>query len=429
MKTTIHNALIVPMTSEGLFFRGDIGIDGSKISFIGDAPKDFRSDRFIDATNCVAMPALVNAHTHLSMGLMRNYKDNLPNLQQWLGEIFPIEDKLIPEDVLIASRLGVAELVQSGVTTFADMYFHTEATAQAVLDSGIRANLGLTLFGDLESSTQRVQEKDKLLFRFMERSEGRIQIDIAPHAIYTTTKESYKFGADWARERKVRMHTHLAETRQEVEDCIQTNGLTPLQYLHSLGILETIPSYLAHCVHLNADDIQLMKDLPSSIIHNPTSNCKLASGIAPIATYKAAGLNVALGTDGSSSNNNQNMMEEMHISSLLTKVLGTEAAALQPYDILQMATINGARALGLEQKIGTLEAGKEADLLLLDLSKSHLTPLNNPFSALVYAAQASDIQSVFCQGKALMQDRKIEFSDLNTIIEETNKCWKSVLSR
>lgn len=429
MKTLISNAMIIPMKQEGEVFYGDIGLEGIHISFVGEKPAGFKPDKTIDATGMIAMPALINAHTHLSMQYMRNYKDDAPNLQAWLAEIFPIEDKLTQADVLTASRLGVIESIQSGIATFNDMYFFPEATARAVNEGGIRANLGLTLFGDLESSRLRIKEREKLTSTAIAASNCRITLDIAPHAIYTCTKETYQYGHDWAKANHRNLHTHLSETKTEVDDCLKEHRMTPLHYLHSIGALKDIPSVLAHCVHLTSSEIALMKDLNASVVHNPSSNCKLASGVAPISTFMDNNLNVALGSDGSSSNNNQNLFEEMHIASLLSSVFSGTLGNLKPFEVLKLATINGAKALGLDARIGTLEAGKEADILLLDSNKAHLTPLNDPFSALVYGAQASDVDTLFCQGKMVMEKRKVLGFDQQEVQRDVNKSWEAIRSR
>lgn len=417
------------MKQEGEAFYGDIGIEGTKIAFVGKKPSGFIPDKTLDAKGMLAMPALVNAHTHLSMQFMRNYKDDAPNLQAWLAEIFPIEDKLNHSDVLAASRLGVIELIQSGITTFNDMYFFPDGTARAVNEGGIRANLGLTLFGDLQSTKLRIREREKLTDSEIAASGGRISLDIAPHAIYTCTKETYQYGHDWAKANHRNMHTHLSETKKEVEECLKEHQMTPLHYLDSIGALKDIPSLLAHCVHLSPSEIELMKGLNSSVVHNPSSNCKLASGVAPISAFLKNSINVAIGCDGSSSNNNQNLFEEMHIASLLSSVFSGHLGNIKPFDILKMATINGAKALGLDKKIGTLEVGKEADILLLDLNKAHLTPLNDPFSALVYAAQASDVDTLFCQGKMVMEKRKVLGLDQARIQRDVNSSWEAIQKR
>ncbi len=429
MKLLISNALIVPMTEQGLYFHGDIGVDDKHIAFVGKNDGTFIPDRIIDGSSFIAMPALVNAHTHLSMGLMRNYKDDLPTLQAWLAEIFPIENKLSEQDILLASRLGLVELIQSGVTAFADMYFHTQATAEAVIESGIRASLSVTLFGSLEESKQQAFDREKILRPYVERSKGRIQMDCAPHAIYTCPKQTYQFAHSWAKDHQAILHTHLSETRLEVQDCIKETGKTPLEYLLDIGALQDVKSLLAHCVHFTDSEMQHMKGLDASVVHNPSSNCKLSSGIAPISTYVENGLNVALGTDGASSNNNLNMVEEMHVASLLGKVHTPTNYKLHPYEVLQMATCNGAKALGLGHKIGQLKQGMEADILLVNIQKSHLTPLNDPISALVYATQASDVDTLLCQGKILMENRRVTAFDHDRVIRDVQKSWADIQQR
>lgn len=425
MNLLIQNTLILPITEPGLSFRGDIGIADGRIQFVGKADPSFVAQRVIDGSHHLTMPALVNAHTHLSMILMRNYKDNLPSLEAWLGEIFPIEDTLTEADILTASRLAVAEMIQSGVTTFCDMYFHSEATAQAVLEGGIRANLGLTLFGDEASSKARIAERAEALLTFRDDPSGRISLSVAPHAVYTCTKETYQLANRWARKHDALLHTHLSETRKEVDDSLAAHGLTPLFYLQSIGALEDVRSIFAHGVFLNDDEIAHLAQMDAAIVHNPSSNLKLNCGIAPTSLYLKQGLHLALGTDGASSNNNLNMVEEMHLAALLGRLDGT----LSAWEVVKMATIDGARALGLDKKIGSIEEGKEADLIMFDLAKSHLTPLNDPFSSLVYSAQASDISTVLCKGEVLMQDRTLTHIDVETLIEETNRAWKDVLKR
>ena len=425
MNVLITNTLIIPMTREGYALRGDIGIDSGKIVFVGPGDPAFVPDKIIDGSGHLTMPALVNAHTHLAMILMRNYKDNLPTLQAWLSEIYPIEDTLTADDIYRACRLAVAELIQSGTTTFCDMYFHPAATIDAVIEGGIRANLGLTLFGDGESSRARIKEREAVMKEAQGHPSGRITISIAPHAIYTCTTETYQIANQWARENNAMLHTHLSETREEVDNCLKAHGKTPLIYLSEIGAIDGIKSIFAHGVHLSDEEVALLSTLDASLVHNPSSNLKLNCGIAPIASYRERGVRVALGTDGASSNNNLNMVEELHIASLLGRLGGN----LSAYEAVSMATIDGARALGLDDRIGTIEVGKEADLIMVNLNKSHLTPLNDPFSALAYSAQASDVDTVLCQGKILMEGRVLTGYDINELIEDTKRCWSGVLSR
>lgn len=426
MNTLIKNALILPMTKENYTYRGDLKIENGKIT---ENP-NFIADKTIDATNMICMPSLINAHTHSSMGLMRNYKDTAPNLMAWLSEIFPLEDKLVDNDIKWASKLAMAEMIQSGCTTFNDMYFKQDNTCEGLLESGMRAIIGLTLFGGVEESKERSILHNELYKKYNNAGNGRITFSVAPHAIYTTPAETYKYANEWLKKHpKSILHTHMSESMTEVEGTVKEFGKEPLKYLHDEGAFDGIKVILAHCVHLTDEEIKLCSDNDYSIIHNPSSNCKLASGIAPVAKYLNNGINVCLGTDGSSSNNNQNMFEEMHLAAMISNVSNMNPMATTPYQIIKMATINGAKALGIDDKVGTLEIGKDADIILVDVNKTHLTPLNDPLSALVYGAQGSDVDTVFCQGNILMENRELKTLNINDIIKNTNECWNDLLNR
>ncbi|MCI2075986.1 MAG: amidohydrolase [Sphaerochaeta sp.] len=428
MNTLITNALVIPMTKEGYTIQGNIGINGKEIVFVGQTPASFHPDRVIDANGSIVMPALVNAHTHLAMELMRNYKDTEPNLMAWLSQIWPIEAKLNDEDILWASRLGVCELIQSGCTLFNDMYFNEHMTARAANEGGIRASIGLTLFGDIDDTRKRLAEKPKNCAPEVEKSNGRIKLAVAPHAIYTCTEVTYRYAHDWAKEHAAVLHTHLSETKGEVDDCVKAHGQTPLDYLDGMGYFDDTKHLLAHCVHLTDSEISRLSQFDAAVATNPTSNCKLASGVAPLGKLGKAGVKLCIGTDGSSSNNNQNLFEEMHVASLVSTVSTMDITSLPPYRVLEMATKNGADALGFPQ-IGTIQPGKEADLIIVDIHKPHLTPLNDPFSALVYAAQASDVDTVFCQGEMVMEHRHILGLDLEETMRKTNERWEDIKRR
>ncbi|MCH3917017.1 MAG: amidohydrolase [Spirochaetia bacterium] len=423
MNILIRNALIIPMTKRNYSYKGNLYIKEGKIS----DGKDFKADKIIDASHMIAMPSLVNAHTHAAMELMRNYKDTAPDLMSWLSQIFPIEARLTDEDIYWASKLATAEMISTGCTVFNDMYFMQENTIKATLESGIRGSIGLTLFGDIDDTKQRISKFDEFLPKYSQ--EDLITFMIAPHAIYTTTAASYLYAHDWIKERHLRMHTHMSETQTEVKDCLTQHKTTPLMYLEKEGALEDINVVLAHGVYLTNDEVKLCKERDFSIVHNPSSNCKLASGIAPVSKFRKAGITMALGTDGSSSNNNLDMFEEMHVAALLSSVSTMDPIANTPYDILSMATTGGAKALGLADKIGTLEEGKDADIILVDTHKPHLTPLNDPFSALVFAAQGSDVDTVLCRGKILMENRNFTTINVNEIMKQTEACWASIQNR
>ncbi len=425
MRTLIKNALIIPMKNDEEYFRGDVLIEEDKIAYVGES-RDIDADVVIDAQHRILMPALINAHTHLAMILMRNYKDDKENLQQWLSEIFPIEDKLNADDILKASRLGIAELIKGGCTTFCDMYFYAEETAKAVREAGINASLGLTLFGDVEDTNDRYEKR-------LPRLEAacscypRISINVGPHAIYTCSKETYQSAKEFSEKNGFVINTHMSETEKEVSDSLSENGTTPLSYLKGIDAISNGNMILAHGVHLTDEELETVKECGLSVVNNPSSNMKLTSGALDVEKLLGMGINVALGTDGASSNNNLNMLEEMHVAALSANLKGGKP--IKPYDILKMATINGAKALNAEERLGTIEVGKEADLILISTESENMNPLNSPFSALVYSASSEDIKTVFSAGKIVLDDRKITYADEKEIIRDVNSAWADILRR
>ncbi len=393
---------------------GDIAIQGDRIIAVGPEIAAAGNDRIIDASRCIAMPGLVNAHTHLAMTLLRNCADDL-DLFTWLNEhIWPREALLTPDDIYAGSLLGLAELIRGGVTTYADMYFHQDETVRATLESGISANIGATIIGDEEETRKRLPVLKDLHSRWNQAENGRIRIDVAPHAIYTCSAGSLTLARDLAASLGTMLHIHLSESMKEHQDCMQAHGKTPAEYLYDLGIFE-VPVYAAHCVHLSREDVSLCAKLGVRVVHNPTSNLKLANGIAPVQRFLDAGIPVALGTDGASSNNNLNVFEEMHIASVVQKASTGDPKSLNAYDTLRAATVGGAKALGREHEIGMLKPGMMADLILISTDAPHFVPLNNPVSAVVYSAQASDVATVIARGKMIMRNREILTLDMEEV--------------
>lgn len=413
------------MTKRDCFFKGSILIENGIITEIGQVERS--ADSIIDASSMIALPSFVNAHTHLSMVLMRNYKDTAENLQDWLSEIFPIEDKLNDEDIYQASRLGAAELIQSGCTVFADMYFHAWNTVKAIKEAGIRGIIGQTFMNDEKDAEFRIEE---IAPRILEAigNDDMLRLDAAVHAIYTSTPDCYIRAAEWVKERGVRLHTHLSETRKEVDDCIAAYGKTPVELFNDIGVF-SVPVYAAHGVHINEEEMEILKEHDVSIVHNPASNMKLVSGIAPVKKYREKGINTALGTDGASSNNNLSMIKEMNTAALLQTIANMTPSAVRPYDIIEMATIGGAKALGLDNRIGTIEKGKEADIVLINTSDANMSPLNDPFSAIVFSADRKNVDTVFCKGRKLLEGGKLLTIDKAEAIAKTNERWEDILRR
>jgi 5-methylthioadenosine/S-adenosylhomocysteine deaminase len=418
----IKNAVIITMDSESPIVKGDIGIKGQTISFVGK-DNTFTPDRIIDAKGNIVMPGLVNAHTHTPMSLLRSYADDL-NLQQWLfDKIFPIEDTFTEDDIYWASMLSCVEMIQSGTIAFADMYFLNKGTAKAAIQSGMRANIcrGLQCFEDKPSfeDDERMCEALELYREFDGSGDGRVKIDLSPHAVYTNTPKYLEYIANMAGKLGAGVHTHISETFVENEECIKKHGMTPTALLDSAGFFKT-RTIAAHCVYLTDEDVNIFREKDINIVHNPTSNLKLASGIAPVGKYMQAGINVALGTDGAASNNNLNMFEEIHLAALLQKGVNKNPTDISAEDALKMATINGAKALGLKNT-GVLKAGNNADLIIINIDKPHLTPYYNAHALVAYSVQASDVESVMVGGKFLMEKGQIKTLDVEQITYEIKK--------
>jgi len=421
MKLLIKNALILTVNQNNeVLENADIAVEDGRLLAVGKVPENFLPDKVIDASDQIALPGLINAHTHIPMSLFRNYADDLPFWPWLLEKIKPAEDHLSAEHVYWGAKLGVLELIQSGVTCFSDMYFYMDDVAKVVKESGIRACLSGVLLevGDLGPTFMKaaVDFHDS----WHGKADGRINAFFGPHSMYLCGPEYLLETTEEALKRKTRIHIHLSESRQEVADCIEKFGKSPVQHLADLGMF-ACRTVAAHCVHVSADDIDLLAKHKVSVVNNPTSNMKLANGFAPIDAIMKKGINVALGTDGSASNNNVNLFEEMHLAALVNKAVTEDAESVPATEVLRMATINGAKALGMENEIGSLEVGKRADLILLDTSKPHYFPRHNPVSSLAYSAQAADVKTVMVNGQVLLENYQFKTIDVEETMREAER--------
>lgn len=373
----------------------DILIEGKRFTRISPAGAGLEAATVLDAEGKAILPALYNTHTHAAMTLLRGYADDMA-LGKWLGEyIWPFEDKLTPADILEGSRLAVEEMLSSGTVFFNDMYFEIEQTIEAVAASGMRAAIGITVM-DNHSLAQTARKK-QFVREFRDPTGGRIQLVMAPHAIYTVGAGKLKACVAFARDNGLRIHIHVAETRQEVDDCLAAHGLTPVQYLDSLGVLG--PDVIAaHCVHLTPRDAGILAERGVTVSHCPCSNMKLSSGVFPYELLISSGCRITLGTDGASSNNNLDLREEMKFAALLAKV-GGGPELLPAAQVLDWATVNGAEAFGIDA--GRIAEGKLADCLLVDLSDIRMRPCHNLVSNWVYAADSNCISNVICDGRII----------------------------
>ena len=423
-KIKIQNASIITMTGkDDIIHNGKIYIDDDKIIFAGAAaggPPGWLPDETIDAKGMVAMPGFINCHTHSAMTLLRSYADDLP-LMEWLSErIWPLEARLTAEDVYWGTMLCILEMIKSGTTTFADMYFFMDEVAQAVEKTGIRASLSRGMIGTAPTAQLALDETEQFISAWNGAAGGRITTMAGPHAPLTCPPDYLKKVMTLAERFNVGIHIHLAETRSEVDDVRKLYGKTPIEHVNDLGLLE-LPVLGAHCVHLTQNDIKILLNKKVGVAHNPESNMKLASGIAPVPQMLAEGITVGLGTDGAASNNNLDMMEEMRTASLLHKVSTGDAKAVPSYTALEMATRNGGKVLGLKD-IGVLQPGCKADIILIDFEKPHLYPKHNIIAHTVYAAQSSDVDTVIIDGKIIMKNGQVLTMDEGEILENVQRC-------
>lgn len=389
--------------------------DGRILDLLPSADAELRypTAKRIDLGTHVLMPGLVNLHTHAAMSLMRGIADDLA-LMQWLQEhIWPAEGKHVSADfVRDGTLLACGEMLRSGITCFNDMYFYPEATCAAVEQSGMRANVGMIA---IEFPTPYASDADDYLRKGFEvrdsyRDSERIRFCLAPHAPYTVSDKTFEKILTLAEQTNIPIHIHVHETQDEIAQSLNEHGLRPLARLQKLGLLS--PNVIAaHMVHLTEDEIDLCAAQGVNIAHCPVSNLKLASGIAPITQMLSKGINIGIGTDGSASNNRLDLLNELRIAALLAKGASMDATALPAHQALAMATLNGAKALGLDNEIGSLTIGKSADMIAIDLSSIETSPCYDVASHLVYAAGREHVTHTWVQGQLLLNDRKLTTLD------------------
>ena len=409
----IHARWIIPVVPEKRVYENcSLAVDEGKILAIlpqREAHNRFRAAEEHHLGDQLLIPGLINTHNHAAMSLLRGYADDKP-LMTWLEQhIWPAEQKWVgPEFVADGTRLAIAEMIRSGTTTFSDQYFFPEATAAAARDTGMRAQIAFPVidFANAWSRNGDDAIEKGLALRDDYRSHQRIGLAFAPHAPYTVGDDTLKKIAIYANELQMPVQMHLHETVSEVEKALSDSGLRPTQRLYNLGLLS--PQML--CVHMTVvddSDIALLQKTGAHVAHCPRSNLKLASGFSPVARLLDAGVNIAIGTDGAASNNGLDMLAETNTAALLAKAVAGDAAALPAHQALAMATINGARALGIDDVTGSLEVGKSADLCAIDLSELEQHPLHDPLSQLIYTANGHNVRNVWVAGKQLLRERRL----------------------
>lgn len=397
--------------------RNSILVVDNKIEEISSKLNDNDAEVVIDAHDKIAMPGLVNTHTHVAMTLLRGVGDDQA-LQTWLNDyIWPREANLTDELVYAGSRLAMVEMIKTGTTMFNDMYFYMQQTAKAVEEAGIRATLGygmIDLFDD-EKRKQELKNAKELIKSSHNTADGRIKVAITPHAPNTCSAELIQESVKLASDNNLKLHIHVSETQDEVDLIKNEHGMTPFKYLDTLGALSE-DTIAAHGVWTTPDEIKLLSERGVTVSHNPSSNMKLASGIAPVADYLENGVNTTIGTDGVSSNNNLDMFSEMKLTALMQKVNTLNPEVLKTRQTFNMATVNGAKALGVNT--GELKEGKLADIVLVDTNVAHMVPLIDPLSNIVYAALGSDVNTLICDGKILLKDKQLTTLNEQEIIDE-----------
>ena len=411
----------------------NIAIKGNQIYFIGtseDKLKEFNADRVIDGSNKLAMPGLINTHTHSGMTILRNFANDLP-LEEWLfNNIIPTEAKLGEEDIYWGTMLGMAEMIKTGTTTFTDMYYHMDTVAKAVEETGMRANLSRNAFKFIGSEGEMVRNQVPICVEFFKnwhnKANGRIKVYVEIHSVYLCDELGLAESAKLAKELNTGIHIHLLETFREREEAIKRYGADPAEVCLNAGVFD-VPVIAAHCVHLSDSDYDILKSKGVNVAHNPTSNLKLGSGIANVPLMMKRGINVALGTDGTASNNNLDMFEEMHIAALIHKGAQMQPTLVTAEEALRMATVNGAKATGFENEIGQIKEGSKADIILIDMDKPHITPINEYIPALVYCVQGSDVDTVIVDGNILMENRILKTIDEEKVKSKVKEISKRVL--
>ncbi len=431
----IVNGLIVTMDKGYRIFEGGaIAVKDGEIVAIGNTyelQEHHVAAELIDATGKLVLPGLINTHTHSPMTIFRGYADDL-HLKEWLYDhIFPIESEFInPENVRTGTRLAIAEMLLSGTTTFNDMYYYVDEMAKVVDQVGVRAVLTESLIDfsvpNSPSPEHALQVSEDLIKKWAHHP--LITIGVSAHAPYTTSPEVIKKGKELADKYNLPFNIHVAETRGEYDLAQKEYGMTPVQFLESIGVLGS-NVIAAHSVHLTPEDIEIYARRGVGVAHNPQCNMKLASGVAPVPAFLKAGINVGIGTDGVASNNDLDLFDEVRSAAFIHKLNSNDPTALDAQTALGLVTIGGAKVLGMEDKIGSLEVGKRADIIILDMDQPHAHPVYNIYSLIIYSLRGSDVETVLVDGRLMVQNRKLVTLDLDRLYDKVEQLARQIAEK
>lgn len=410
---------VLPEGEKDIIRKADLYVEGNRIVSIDEEPEGFQAEKIIEGKDRLAIPGLINCHTHSYMSFMRNVADDLSFMDWLFGTIDPIEQKMTDEDTYWGACLAIIEMMKSGTTCFNDMQMNIHQTTRAVKESGMRAVIcrGLVGSGDDEGGQMRLRQAFEE--RDAARDCDRLSFMLGPHAPYTCDEGYMRIVSEEAKKNHMRIHVHLSESESEIQQIKEKYGCSPIEMAERNGLFE-VPAIAAHCVQITESDMEILKAKGVSVVTNPASNMKLGNGFAPVPEMLEKGINVCIGTDGAASNNSLNLFHEMSLLALIHKGVKRTPQCISAAQNFRIATINGAKALGLSEEIGSLEVGKKADIAILNLNTPSLTPRNNLLAGLSYSANGSEVETVIIDGKITMENRRVLTMDEEVVYEKVN---------
>ncbi len=421
MGIVLKNILaLLPEGDTDIIRETDLYIEGSRIAAIGNKPEGFKEDKVIDGKNKLVITGHVNCHTHAYMSFMRNVADDLSFMDWLFGTIDPIEQQMTDEDTYWGACLAIIEMMKSGTTCFNDMQMNIHQTTRAVKESGMRAVISRGLVGSGNDEAGQMRLRQAYEERDAAADCDRLTFMLGPHAPYTCDDGFMRIVSEEAKKNNMRIHVHLSESESEIQQIKDKYGCTPIEMADKNGLFD-VPAIAAHCVQITESDMDILKAKNVSVVTNPASNMKLGNGFAPVPEMLEKGINVCLGTDGAASNNSLNLFHEMSLLALIHKGVKRTPQCVSAKENIRIATINGAKALGLEKEIGSLEVGKKADIAILNLNTPSLTPRNNLIAGLSYSANGSEVETVIIDGKVTMEDRKVLTMDEELVYKKVNE--------